>query len=118
MTDPSNWIQLQEDLRPYKAKLAEVANTVKDEDVSNYPVFLAYPEEEQTIGLGLSLFRVPSQGQMAWALHLTTLEELVSKQVVLPEKVDDFRALYKKSADDLCLLIFVDAAARFGFLPK
>lgn len=118
MTDQANWVQLQEDVRPYKAKLAEVANTVKDEDVSNYPVFLAYPEEEQIIGLGLPLFQVPGQGQMTWALHLTTLEELVSKQIVLAEKVDDFRARYKKSTEELCLLIFVDGAARFGFLPK
>lgn len=116
MTDQQSWIALQENLRPYQAKLNEVATTVRDEDVSNYPIFLAYPEEEQTIGLGLPLFRVAVAGQNAWALHLTTLEELVGRQVVLTEKVGDFTALYKKSADALCLLIFVEGEARFGFL--
>lgn len=117
MTNEQSWLQLQENLQPYKSKLAEVATTVRDEDVSNYPIFLAYPEEEQTIGVGLPLFRVAGRGQNAWALHLTTLEELVSKQVVRNEKVDDFRTLYKKSEDALCLLIFVEGEARFGFLP-
>lgn len=110
------WLALQQDLQPYKTQLATMAETVVNEEVSNYPVFLAYPSDEQSIGLGLSLFAVPSKSGQDWALHLTTLEELVSRQIVQMEKVDDFRTLYKNNQPTLCFLIFLEGAATFGFL--
>ncbi len=112
------WLALQEDLQAYRTKLVAMAATVVNQEVSNYPVFLAYPSDEEPIGLGLSLFVVPSGQGQDWALHLTTLEELVSRQIVRMEKVDDFRTLYKNNQPTLCFLIFLEGAATFGFLAS
>ena len=113
----TEWIQLQEDVRPYRDKLSEAATTVRDQDVSNYPVFLAYPGEEQTIGLGIPVFEVPTSRGRSWSVHITTLEELVARQIVKNEKVDNFRQVYNSTPDNLCFLIFTEGEARFGFVP-
>lgn len=114
----TEWMQLQEDLRLYRPQLAAAADTVVDQEVSNYPVFLAYPGEEHTIGLGIPVFTAPTGRGQTWSVHLTTLEELVARQVVLEEKVDNFRQVYKSTTNALCFLIFTDGESRFGFLPR
>lgn len=118
MSPSKDWIALQEDLRPFRDKLRQAAETVVTEDVSNYPVFLAYPGQENTIGLGIHVFEAPTARGQSWSVHLTTLEELVARQVVLNDKVDNFRKVYRNTPDSLCFLIFTDGEARFGFIPK
>jgi len=118
MAQNTEWIQLQEDVRPYRAKLTEAADTVINEEVSNYPVFLAYPNEEQRVEVGLPVFDLPTQRGRTWSIHITTLEELVARQVVAREKVDNFRQVYKNTPNSVCFLIFTEGEARFGFVPK
>lgn len=114
----TEWIQLQEDLRIYRPQLAEAANTVVDQEVSNYPIFLAYPGEDNTIGVGIPVFSAPTGRGQVWSIHLTTLEELVTRQIVLQDKVDNFREVYKSRQNAICFLIFTDGEARFGFVPR
>lgn len=119
MTQTTEWIQLQEDLRPYLPKLAEAADTVVDEQVSNYPVFLAFPaENEKVLEIGLTVFTAPSPRGRSWTVHITTLEELVARQIVLREKVDNFIKIYKDSPDTVCFLIYTEGEARFGFVRR
>lgn len=114
----TEWIQLQDDLRVYRPQLAEAADTVVNQEVSNYPVFLAYPGEEQTIGVGIPVFTAPTSRGQVWSIHITTLEELVTRQIMLQEKVDNFRQVYKNTPNSICFLIFTDGEARFGFVPR
>lgn len=119
MAQSTEWIQLQEDLRPYVPKLAQAADTVMDEQVSNYPVFLAFPAEtEKVLELGLPVFNAPTPRGRSWTVHVTTLEELVARQIILREKVDDFRKIYKDTPNTLCFLIYTEGEARFGFVPR
>lgn len=119
MSQSTEWIQLQEDLRPHIPKLAQAADTVVDEQVSNYPVFLAFPAEgENTLEIGLPVFTVPTPRGRSWTVHVTTLEELVARQIVLREKVDNFRKIYQDSPNTVCFLIYTEGSARFGFLPR
>ncbi|MEM9837028.1 MAG: hypothetical protein AAF828_11025 [Bacteroidota bacterium] len=118
MAKNTEWIQLQEDIKPYRPQLIEAADTVINQEVSNYPVFLAYPGEEQTIGVGIPVFTAPTPRGRNWAVHVTTLEELVAKQIVQTEKVDHFLKVYKSTPNSICFLIFTEGEARFGFVPK
>ena len=118
MPENTEWIQLQEDIRPHLIELGQAADTVVNEEVSNYPVFLAFPVGEKTLELGLPVFEVPTPRGRTWQVHVTTLEELVARQVVLREKVDSFRQVYKNTPNAICFLIFTDGQARFGFLPR
>ncbi|MEL6141171.1 MAG: hypothetical protein AAFU67_06105 [Bacteroidota bacterium] len=118
MDQNTEWIQLQEDVRPYRSKLAAAADTVMNEEVSNYPVFLAYHSEDQSLELGLPVFDLPTQRGRTWSIHVTTLEELVARQIVVRDKVDNFRQVYKNTPNSVCFLIFTEGEARFGFVPR
>jgi len=119
MPEPKNdWVQLQTDVQPSRDQLAEAADTVVDEGVSNYPIFFAYngPNNEQAPGIAVTEIRT-NRG-VNWQINITTLEELVAKTVIPTEKIDPFREVYKKNHDQLCFLIVDDEGARFGFVAK
>lgn len=119
MPKPKNdWVQLQTDVAPYRDRLAEAADTVVDEGVSNYPIFFAFNGEGSEQVPGIAVTSIPTNRGFGWQLNLTTLEELVAKSVVTPERIDPFRELYKKNHDQLCFLIVDAEGARFGFVPK
>ncbi|MEL6394167.1 MAG: hypothetical protein AAFR97_15595, partial [Bacteroidota bacterium] len=81
MPTTTEWIQLQDDVRPHLPLLAQAADTVVEQEVSNYPVFLAYFAEDQDMELGLAVTQIPSSRGRVWAVRITTLEELVARQV-------------------------------------
>jgi len=119
MTEPKNdWVQLQTDVNPYRDQLAEAADTVVDEGVSNYPIFFAFsgPPSEQFPGIAVT--EINTKRGTNWQLNITTLEELVAKTVIPPEKIDPFRDVYKKNSDSLCFLIVDAEGARFGFVLR
>ncbi|MEM6396621.1 MAG: hypothetical protein AAF741_09755 [Bacteroidota bacterium] len=118
MPTTTEWIQLQDDVRPHLQLLSEAADTVIEQEVSNYPVFVAYFAEEQDLEVGLPVTQISSSRGRVWALRITTLEELVSRQVVLREKVDNFRQVYRNTPDSICFLIWTDGEARFGFVQR
>jgi hypothetical protein len=117
MSEAANWVQLQTDVKPYHAPLRRAATTVIDEKVSNYPIFVAYAGDEVENMPGIFVLEVPTDRQLVWTVNVTTLEELVARQVVKQEKVDPFRKVYREKADEFCFLIIDEAGGRFGFLP-
>ena len=116
MTEKNEWVQLQTDVAPHKAKLAQAAETVRDEGVSNYPLFFAYAGSENKHAPGIEVMQLPTERGTTWNVNVSTLEELVAKSIVTQGKVDPFRKVYKSSPDTLCFLIVDEAGARFGFV--
>lgn len=110
-----NWQQLQTDLQTYLPLLQQAAETVRDENVSNYPLFVAYRGEE-TAAIGLPVIQ-QSEGGSAWTVNVTTLEELVARKVVALANIDGFRQVYKEHTGKLCFLIWDEGEARFAFVP-
>lgn len=117
MTATSNWVQLQTDVEHYRAPLSQAAETVIDEKVSNYPIFIAYAGDEAEKVPGIFVLDVPTDRDLVWTINVTTLEELVTKQIVTTDRVDSFRKVYRENVDQLCFLIVDEAGARFGFVP-
>lgn len=117
-TEQQHWVQLQTDIQPYRDALADAADTVVDEGVSNYPIFFAFSGETNEQAPGISVTEIPTKRGLRWHINLTTLEELVAKTIITPEKIDPFREVYKKNHGELCFLIVDAAGARFGFVPK
>lgn len=114
----NDWVQLQTDVEPHKAKLAAAAETVRDEDVSNYPIFFAYAGAENKHAPGIEVMVIPTTRGTAWNVNISTLEELVTKRIVESDKIDPFRKVYKNSPDSLCFLIVDEEGARFGFVNR
>jgi len=113
-----NWVQLQTDVLPLRDQLAEAAETVVDEGVSNYPIFFAYAGDVNEQAPGIYVTDLATKRGFTWRINITTLEEMVAKTVIPPEKIDPFREVYKKNSDAICFLIVDEEGARFGFVPK
>ena len=106
-------VGLEKVFKPYKNKMAQAAQTIVEQDISKYPIFVA---AKQTVELGIPLIP-PGEIREGWAINASTLEEFYAKQLILTEKVDDFRDLYKKHSGDLCIFVFDENNANFIFIP-
>lgn len=116
MATLKGWQTIREALSANVPFLEKARQTVVDEQVSNYPIFVAYRGGEiSTLGIPVLQLQDLEEPQN---INITTLEELVTKQVVKMEEVDNFRNLYKSRSKYLCFLIFQEGEANFAFLPN
>jgi len=107
--------QLRELLLPYLPLLEKASESVRDQDISNYPIFVLYQQEENA-GLGIPVVAADAEN-VAWSINVSTLEELATKKVVAMENVERFTAVYKSNPDALCCLVWNGGAAQIVFIP-
>lgn len=105
-------LQIQAELEFYKPVMAKATEMILDEDISKYPIFVVHTD---TIEMGIPLVEREQSGK--WSIHLSTLEEFAAKQLIQPEKVEDFIKIYKNPIESHCLFVLSDLGARFIFLP-
>ncbi len=114
MSDRLKFKVLEGELRPYIPTLGKAADTILDQEVSEYPIFVAHQHQVE-IGIPL-IDKVESKGN--WSVNASTLEEFVSKQVIQPDKVDPFKSVYKDPEEFVCLFVLSELGATFIFLPR
>ena len=102
---------LEESLMMYSKMLRQAAETILDQDVSNYPIFVVHQGD---IDIGLPLV---THGQLpdGWMINASILEEFAAKQLIGAEKINDFRELYRSHKNDLCLFVLDKGEAKFVF---
>ncbi len=106
---------LQQELEPYRKVLGEAADAIIDQGVSEYPIFVVHQQE---VDIGLPLVTGEAKGKLRWSVNATTLEEMTTKQIIQPEKVDSFREVYKDPQEHLCLFVLSELGANFIFMPR
>ncbi len=106
--------QLEKEMAPYTPIMAKAADTILEQDVSKYPIFVVH---QQTIDMGIELVD-RAQGLGKWTINASTLEEFVTKQLISSDKVDEFRKVYKNPETHLCLFILSDLGATFAFILR
>ena len=106
--------QLEKELAGYKKILAQVAEVIQDQDVSKFPIFVIH---QNIVDIGINIVE-KDVAKGNWSVNASTLEEFVTKQIILEEKVEDFQSLYRSHHDDLCLFALSELGANFIFLPK
>ena len=109
------WLDLPTAMAPYRTLLRQATEAVLDQEVSKYPILVAYQEPELAV-IGLPVLQRTEAGS-PWTVHLTTLEELTARKVVAMNQVDHFREVYRRNAGQLCFLVWNEGEARFAFLP-
>ena len=114
MSEIELFFQLEAELKTYKKMMGEAADIIVDADVSNYPIFVVHQQEVE-IGLPIA-DKDKIKGN--WSINATTLEELVSKQLIKEDKVDEFRKNFKDVKKFLCLFTLTELGAQFIFLPR
>lgn len=117
MHTEEEFYNLQSALSRYVPILGKAADTVLDQGVSSYPIFVVF-QGNQEIGLGLPLVQPEADSEHTWTIHISILEELASRQIVEMDKVDRFRQVFKDPATHLCMLVWDGGDARFIFLPR
>ena len=102
---------LQSEIQKNKNWFVKALSTILDENISNYPILVAYPSFTN-LNIGLAI----SEGGN-FSFNATTLEELTMKKIVSMEKVDQFRKLFKEKKDSFCIFLLEKPAPQFIFMP-
>lgn len=106
--------QLETELTGYKKALAKAADTIVENNISEYPVFIFH---QHTVDIGIPIIdREETKGN--WSVNASSLEEISTKQIVQPEKVPDFIKVITEHGTDLCLFVLSELGANFVFLPR
>lgn len=102
-------------MKAYLPILGKASEAIMDQEVSDYPIFIAHQQE--SIGVGL-LIAEREQVRGNWTLHASTLEEFVTKQLIQADRVEDFKRVYKEPKDYICVFIIQEIGATFVFIPR
>ena len=107
-------VEIEKLLQRYRSTLAMAAETIRTENVSNYPIFVATKLE---IDLGIALLL---RGDLPddWAVNASTLEEFHAKRIIDVEKIEEFRTLYRQHNEDICVFVLSEGGAKFVFIPS
>jgi len=104
---------IKQQLEPFTKIAFEAAKKIREEDVSNYPIFVAHQDQ---IDIGIPLLNRDDVG-VFWSINASTLEEFYTKGLILEDKLDNFRRLYKNHEDDICFFVISEIGAQYLFLP-
>ena len=111
---------LLQDCERLAAVFTEASDTIRDEGVSKYPIFVAHEQAQMSVGLPLVQHKAM---QTAFSYQASTLEELVAKRIVQLEQLEEFRKIYKDPDTFWCFMtIEIDGddtpQTKFWFVPK
>ncbi len=104
---------LAEDLDFYSPMIKEVATDLLKENFTQYPIFIAHQHE---VKLGEPILLAADYAR-EFTIHASTLEELVEKKLVLPEREEDFKRNFKNPKETMCILLITPGDARFIYVP-
>ncbi len=114
MTKEEILAQLEKELTPYVPTLGQAGDTIVNENVSNYPIFVAH---KQHLEIGIPLLN-DEENKLNWSINASTLEEFVTKNIISNEKVDEFKKVFKPVDDYVCLFVLSELGATFIFILR
>jgi hypothetical protein len=114
MSAVEKYIQLKSELNIYRDILSRSTDAILDGDVSKYPILVVHKQE---IDIGVPIIEDP-EGIGIWNVHISSLEEFVTKQLIEMDKVDEFIRIYKEPTSHFCLFVISELGAQFIFMPR
>ena len=104
--------ELNEDLALHKLMIKNIAMVIIEEEVSNYPIFVAHREASLDLGKSL-IFR--SENENNWNINVSHLEEFVNKNIINDAMVENFKMVYKDAEKYMCLFVIENDMVNFMF---
>jgi len=104
---------LEEDLQYYRDAIKEVADEVLNNNLSEYPIFIAH---EVPISIG-ELILDKQDFERNWSISAITLEEMVEANVIEQDKKEDFKQVYKDPRQYICVFLISEKGGNFVFYP-
>ncbi|MEL7121062.1 MAG: hypothetical protein AAFO07_16535 [Bacteroidota bacterium] len=108
------YIEIKAFLQRHIPVMRKASDTILDQEVSSYPIFVIHQAENVELGVPL-VARDPAQLK-EWSINASTLEEMAAKKVVDMARVDRFRQIFKDPKNYYCLFILSENGANFLFL--
>ncbi len=108
------YLDLEESLKPHFDLMRKTTETVLDQEVSSYPIFVIHQAED--IQLGIPLVEYSEERNIPWSINISTLEEFTAKKVIDIARVDRFQKVYKDPRQHFCLFLLKNEEANFVFL--
>ena len=93
--------------------LKEASYQIRKRQISDYPIFIFARKE---IALGSMLINA-DELDLDWHVFASFLNDFVQKQLIMPEKTDDFMAAYKNPDEFCCLFVVDEEFTNFVFIP-
>lgn len=106
--------QFYEDVSLCKDYLKTLRHEILNQDISNYPIFVA---TEVPVDIG-RLVISKKELDIQWSFYASHLEDFVNKGIVELEKVEEFKKLYKANDSQLCFFLIMGGDFSFVFLPQ
>lgn len=113
MAKAEKFLALERDFKIYKKALREASEIIRNENISNYPIFAAH---QGLLEMGIPIIKKNEAGGK-WNINASTLEEFVTKNLIYNEKVDDFLKDYKDPDEFICIFILSELGATFNYFP-
>ena len=107
------FLQLEHELDIYRKLMTQATDLILNQDVSKYPIMVAHQQE---LEIGIPLTDEKHSG--SWKIHASTLEEFVQRQIIFPEKIEEFKSNYKDITLFICVFVLSELGAQFIFLPR
>ena len=104
---------LEADIKTLGELLRDAAQTIFNEGVSNYPIFVAH---RYALNMGIELVD-REKTKTNWSFNASTLEEMVTKNIISRENLDGFREIYKSPEDFVCIFVIDETMSEFIFYP-
>ena len=115
MSQPSHPLldSLRNDVEFYNDILLEVQQDVLKQRISKYPIFAFHKWE---IAIGEPIIR-REEVNSDWSVNATTLEEVVERGVIKPDRETAFKEAYKDPKDWLCIFLISEKGGNFIWIP-
>ena len=104
---------LRSDMAEIGKYLREVATRVIFEGISDYPVFIA---SHEMVDIGKPIFDRDSL-TINWFFNATLLEDLVRRNLIRKDRVEDFKRTYGDATEKACIFVIYGDAAEIVFIP-
>ncbi|MFN8333390.1 MAG: hypothetical protein U0T81_19610 [Saprospiraceae bacterium] len=108
------FLELEQDLRRYRKALAQAREVMLDQEITEFPIFILH---QQQLSMGVPVIEAgETTGQ--WSVHASSLEEFVLKNIILEDKVAEFKNFISVMSIISAFLYFQNWALRLFFSLK
>lgn len=114
MTDKDTILEsLYNDFEKVKESLRFVARKVIEEDISEFPIFVA---SHEWVEIGKPIFN-REEIELNWFFFVSFVEEFEKRKLILRAKLKDFKETYNDAEVKACIFLITETEAQFIFVP-
>ena len=105
---------LEADVKSLKKELGETVKAIIDGGYSNSPIILAHADD---IAIAQKVID-KAQYSTHFNFSASTLEEMVTRKIILEEKKDEFEKQMRIKSESFCILLVHPDSMKFVFINK